>query len=75
MEELDTVLQDAKTLLKSARAHAAKDGQAGIGAGLSDALAAAIERAAAADLTQRNAIRETGRLTEAQDKALKGALD
>jgi hypothetical protein len=75
MEKLDTVLQDARTLLKAAQSHAAGDGKPGIGAGLSDALAGAIERAAASDITQRNAIRETGRLTEAQNKAMRGALE
>jgi ElaB/YqjD/DUF883 family membrane-anchored ribosome-binding protein len=75
MEKLDAVIQDAKALLKSARSHAAGDDTPGIGAGLIDNLTAAIERAAAADLTQRNAMRGTGRLTETQDKALKAARD
>ncbi len=75
MEKLDTVLLDAKALLKSAKSHTAAEEQPGIGQDLIDALEGAIERATAADLTQRNAIRETGRLTEAQDKAMAGAYD
>ncbi|MBN2351129.1 MAG: hypothetical protein JXD23_01065 [Spirochaetales bacterium] len=75
MEKLDTILQDAKALLKSARTHAASEGTPGVSARLADALAGAVERAAAEDLNQRNAMRETGRLTEAQDKAMAEALD
>ncbi|MBN2353569.1 MAG: hypothetical protein JXD23_13430 [Spirochaetales bacterium] len=75
MQKLDSVLQDAKALLKSAKSYAATEDEPGIGQDLIDTLAASIERAAAADITQRNAIRKTGRLTEAQDKAMHGAYD
>ncbi|MBN2243042.1 MAG: hypothetical protein JW793_10160 [Acidobacteria bacterium] len=75
MEKLDTVLQDAKALLKAAGSYAAGDDEPGIGRDLIDDLAGAVERAAAADITQRNAIREAGRLTETQDKAMAHAID
>ncbi len=75
MDKLDSTLQDAKALLKSARKYAAAEGVPGVSTRLADTLAGAIERAAAADIGQRNAIRETGRLTEAQDKAMRDALD
>jgi hypothetical protein len=46
MDKLDTTLQDARTLLKSAQNHPADDNGPGIAAGLTAGLAGAIESAA-----------------------------
>jgi hypothetical protein len=75
MEQLNTLVQDAKTLLKAAQRHEIAPHQDGIDSALIAALATAIEMALASDTTQRNAIRDTSRLTETQDRAAERSLE
>jgi hypothetical protein len=70
MEKLESTVQDARALLKTAQKYAATDERDGIDPDLAAALATAIERAVAADTTQQNSLRDVGRFTEAQDKAM-----
>jgi hypothetical protein len=73
MQKLDSKVQDARALLKTARKYEAGEVGDGIDAGLVTQLAGAIEQAVASDTTQRNSFRDVGRLTDAQDKAMANA--
>ncbi|MBN2353539.1 MAG: hypothetical protein JXD23_13280, partial [Spirochaetales bacterium] len=70
MERLESTVQDARALLKSAQKYAETEERDGIDPDLVSALATAIERAIAADTTQQNSLRTVGHWTEAQDKAM-----
>jgi hypothetical protein len=70
MEKLNSMVQDARALLKSAQKYAPTDDRDGIDPDLTAALATAIEKAVAADTTQQNSIRDVSRFTAAQNEAL-----
>ncbi len=75
MELINTMLQDAKALLKTAQKYAAGPHADGLDPAIVSALATAVEMAQASDTAQRNAMRDTERLTDGQDRALDKCLD